>query len=86
MCEDHCTALSSCVGYNYWLPNYYCELIPSVRSCPSGFTVSTLNPESSPIAETMNDLIAFKASKPPAQHWVCYGKNEVCLTNTDSSM
>ena len=68
MCEDHCTTLSSCVAYDYNTLGNFCELFPSVRSCPSGFTPYS---ESAPIATKMNDLIATSGGNT----WGCYGKN-----------
>ena len=80
-CEDHCTALNSCVAYNYltyktytssstYMTSYICNLIPSVRNCPSGFKPIV---EDGPIAATMNDL--KRDSRSTLKDWVCYGKN-----------
>jgi len=69
LCQDHCTAMASCIGYQYrWETNEGCSLFPSERSCPSGFT-SSWSKESQPIAASMNDLA-------PIPYWpfVCYGK------------
>ena len=76
ICEDHCTAMSSCVGYDYCKSRNVCELFPSVRSCPSGFNVdcsrkdSGQDCKSAPIATKMNDLVASSNN----WGWVCYGK------------
>ena len=67
LCEDHCTARSSCVAYEYDYSKH-CFLIPSERSCPSGFEVDN---NAIPIAASMNDL---KAYPNPGYDWVCYGK------------
>ena len=73
-CENHCTFQTSCIGYYYYIKsNPTCYLIPSERSCPSGFT--PLN-ESGPIAASMNDLKAYNNP-----NFVCYGKKQVNKTN-----
>ena len=66
LCEDLCTALSSCIAYEYGYSKY-CDLIPSERSCPSGFY--SIWGQLGPIAASMNDLKAD-----PSFGWVCYGK------------
>ena len=68
LCEDHCTARSSCVAYEYGYSKH-CFLISSERSCPSGFEVDN---NAIPIAASMNDLKAWNEN--PAFDWVCYGK------------
>ena len=71
-CEDHCTALSSCVGYDYMVAGgtkplkHRCGLFPSVRNCPSGFK----SMGNWPIATTMNDLKEVYDT-----NWICFGKN-----------
>ena len=77
MCEDNCSAMSSCVAYNYGNSTYNgttkaCYLIPSVKNCPSGFTASSvpLAGYDMPRAATVNDLVVASDSD-----WVCYGKN-----------
>jgi len=63
-CENHCTSQTSCVGY--YSGYSQCHLIPSSRSCPSGFSRAGT---SEPTAASMNDLKAHSA-----QGFVCYGK------------
>lgn len=76
ICEDHCTAMSSCVGYDYCKSLNLCELFPSVRSCPSGFNEdcsredSGQDCKSAPITTKMNDFMASSNN----WGWVCYGK------------
>lgn len=76
LCEDNCTSWTSCIAYYYGRINNikgheYCCLIPSERSCPSGFSTAS---KSGSIAASMNDLKADDL-------WGyfsfldCYGKN-----------
>ena len=72
LCEDYCTAMASCVAYNYNIKhNDYnnCNLIPSDANCPSGW--SALN-RSGPKPASMIDLQAVFNLM-----YVCYGKVSV---------
>ena len=62
-CEDHCTSGASCIAY-YYHKYGGCYLIPSKKSCPSGFIYGL-----GPIAASINEL---KAHSHP--DYVCYGK------------
>jgi len=64
-CEDHCTSQTSCIGYYYSPTNQYCYLIPTEKSCPSGFD-STAH---SGLAASVNDLKAAYN-----RNYACYGK------------
>jgi len=70
LCQDHCTAMASCIGYDYrWSSNSHCGLIPSERSCPSGFTPDWAEYWNT-TAASMNDLVPY-----PYWDFVCYGKS-----------
>ena len=72
LCEDDCTSLTSCIGYQYYAgKNTYCYLIPSERNCPSGFLPHY---ESGPIAISMNDLKSGPMTASMNETYVCYGK------------
>ena len=67
VCEGRCTSLSSCFAYNYMhTTTAYnpCYLIPSNKSCPSGFTDTN-----GPTVSSMNDLKVI-----PYSDWDCYEK------------
>ena len=65
-CEAACTAHEPCVGYEYQESKSLCYLIPSSRSCPTGYTLNNR----SITAATSNELEAYEY---PGM--VCYGKN-----------
>jgi len=68
-CEDYCSRLSACIAYAYRPINIFvCFLVPSVRSCPSGFTSID---ESGPVAASMNDLKVWSN-----RGWACSGKTQ----------
>jgi len=70
LCEDHCTTWTSCIAFDYSTETAevysICSLIAPDSFCPSGFSH-----EPGPLAESKNDLIAFRVSGA-----VCYAKIE----------
>ena len=67
LCEDDCSSWTSCIAYQY-NDRYGCCLIPSEKSCPSGFKKEI----SGPIAASMNELTFRQKDSYPTL--VCYGK------------
>ena len=68
-CEDYCTSQIACVGYDYHVTgNNECNLYPSERSCPSGFSAIYRNStgdrmmdlNSTPTTVSMYELIPGK--------------------------